>query len=239
MDIYAHRGSSGNFPENTLAAFRDAARLPITGIELDVQLTKDNELVVIHDEMINRTSNGKGYVKDLTLNQLQAYDFGIRFSKAFKGEKIPLLAEVLDIFSGTEQIINIELKTNVFRYDGIEEKVLQLIQEKDFASRVIISSFNHDSIRLIKEMAPHIKIAALAMRELDNPFQYLHEMNADALHISNRAVRKPTTQKLIAQDVPVRVFTVNKPRTMLALKKMGVQAIFTDYPEKMIHALDH
>lgn len=107
MQIYAHRGSSGLYPENTLAAFLDAAQLQITGIELDVHLTKDHELVVIHDEMINRTSNGQGFVKDLTVDELKTYDFGIRFSKAFQGEKIPLLAEVLEIFSETNHLINI------------------------------------------------------------------------------------------------------------------------------------
>lgn len=239
MQIYAHRGSSGLYPENTLAAFLDAAQLQITGIELDVHLTKDHELVVIHDEMINRTSNGQGFVKDLTVDELKTYDFGIRFSKAFQGEKIPLLAEVLEIFSETNHLINIELKTDVVRYEGIEEKVLQLVHEMGIAHRVIISSFNHQSIQIIKDLDPHIQTAALAMKGFADPFHYLHELQADALHISHRAIRNPSIQRLISQGVPVRAFTVNKPRTMLALKKMGVQAIFTDYPEKMMAYLDY
>ena len=98
MDIYAHRGSSGTHPENTIAAFHEAARLPIYGVEFDVHLTKDGELVVIHDETIDRTSDGKGFVKDMTLAELRAFDFGGWFSDEFRGEPIPTLQEVLEVF---------------------------------------------------------------------------------------------------------------------------------------------
>lgn len=238
MQIYAHRGSSGSYPENTLAAFQDAATLPITGIELDVQLSKDGEIVVIHDEKIDRTSNGKGYVKDYTFDELRTFDFGIRFSKAYQGEKIPLLSEVLDLFTDTNHIINIELKTDVIHYEGIESKVLQTVHQMGFENRVIISSFNHDSIKIIKELNDNIETAALSMKEIPDSFHYIHDLPTDALHISKRVIRKPSVQQLIAQDVPVRVFTVNQVRTMKALSAMGVQSIFTDYPESMLNVAD-
>lgn len=234
MHIYAHRGSSGTHPENTLAAFRHAASLPIHGVEFDVHLSKDGELVIIHDEKINRTSNGKGFVKDLTLAELREYDFGSWFSKEFKGEKIPHLAEVLEIFSNTTHHINIELKTDVISYDGIVKEVLQLVDSMALQSRVVISSFNHDTLREAKKLAPHIETATLSMKEFANPFDYVHAIPADALHISLRTARRPSTEKVVNQGVPVRVFTVNKVKYIELLRKIGVQAIFTDFPEKML-----
>ena len=238
MHIYAHRGSSGTHPENTLAAFRHAASLPIHGVEFDVHLSKDGELVIIHDEKINRTSNGKGFVKDLTLAELREYDFGSWFSKEFKGEKIPHLAEVLEIFSSTTHHINIELKTDVISYDGIVKKVLQLVDSMALQSRVVISSFNHDTLREAKKLAPHIETATLSMKEFANPFDYVHAIPADGLHISLRTARRPSTEIVVNQGVPVRVFTVNKVKHIGLLTKIGVQAIFTDFPEKMLAYLN-
>ncbi|MBF6634501.1 MAG: glycerophosphodiester phosphodiesterase, partial [Planococcus sp. (in: Bacteria)] len=94
MKIYAHRGCSGAYPENTLVAFRAAAELPITGVEIDVHLTRDGEIVVIHDEKVNRTTNGKGYVKDKTLKELRELDCGSWYSEEWSGEKIPTLDEI-------------------------------------------------------------------------------------------------------------------------------------------------
>ena len=140
MKVYAHRGSSGTHPENTLAAFLDAAKLPIHGIEFDVHMTKDGELVIIHDEKIDRTSNGKGYVKDKTLAELRNYDFGSWFSPRFKGERIPTLEEVLDIYSDTSHLLNIELKSDVINYPGMTKKVLDIVSNLNLDQRIVISS---------------------------------------------------------------------------------------------------
>ena len=110
MKIYAHRGSSGTHPENTLAAFEEAARLAIHGVELDVHLSKDGRLVVIHDETIDRTSNGVVYVKDLTLADLRAYDYPKWLMLSWETITIPTLEEVLEIFQHTTHHVNIELK---------------------------------------------------------------------------------------------------------------------------------
>src|SRR4051794_19058975 len=108
MKIIAHRGYSAKYPENTLAAFRACANLPIYGVEFDVHLTKDQQVVVIHDEAINRTSNGIGFIKDMTLQELRQFDYGGWFSEEFKGERIPTLQEVLNVFRGTDFRVNIE-----------------------------------------------------------------------------------------------------------------------------------
>ena len=233
MKIYAHRGSSGTHPENTIAAFLDAAKLPIHGIEFDVHMTKDGELVVIHDEKIDRTSNGTGFVKDMTLAELRNYDFGSWFSDQFKGELIPTVYEVLQIFSETTHHLNIELKSDVINYPGMTEKVLDLVGSLNLDHRIVISSFNLDAIRTVKELAPHIETGALFMKPLKNPLDYIRSIPTDALHIKARAALKTPMRQAINEGVIVRVFTINTSEYVDVLEQIGVDAIFTDYPEKL------
>ncbi|MCM3711249.1 glycerophosphodiester phosphodiesterase [Sporosarcina luteola] len=233
MEIFAHRGASGNYPENTIAAFMEAARLPIFGVEFDVHMTADGELVVIHDESIDRTADGKGYVKDMSLAELKKHDFGNWFSPEFKGETIPTLAEVLDVFNPTDHKLNIELKSDIFPYEGMVEKVLDLIAERQMESRIIISSFDHSAVRTVKRFNPQIETAALFMEVLVHPVDYLNKIPADALHILFPAALRPTIAEVINSGMPVRTFTVNDETYAHTLKQAGVQAIFTDYPGKM------
>ncbi len=237
MDIFAHRGSSGTHPENTLIAFREAAQLAVYGVEFDVHLTKDDHLVVIHDERIDRTSNGTGFVKDMTLEELRSYDFGSWFSSEFKGEIIPTLEEVLDVFSTSSHHLNIELKSDIFPYIGMVEKVLSLVNTESLKSRIVISSFDHEAIRLVKMLAPQIETAALFMESLVNPLAYLQSIPADALHLFMPAAIRSGALDAMANGVNVRAFTVNEEMYADALKSCGVTAIFTDYPKKMLDYL--
>lgn len=237
MKIYAHRGSSGTHPENTVAALKEAASIPVYGVEFDVHMTKDGELVVIHDEKINRTSNGKGYVKDMTLKELRSYDFGKWFSRKSKGEVIPTLTEALEIFSETSHHLNIELKSDKFPYPGMPEKVLDIVGAMQLDARVVISSFNHEMIRTIKQLAPHIETAALFMEVLVDPLHYVRSIPTDALHITKHAALRPSAKIAIDAGVTVRAFTVNKAKQAKTLEAVGVHAIVTDYPEKMLKEL--
>ncbi|CAM3162697.1 glycerophosphodiester phosphodiesterase [Filibacter tadaridae] len=234
MDIYAHRGSSGTHPENTISAFREAARLQVTGVEFDVHMTKDGELVVIHDERIDRTSNGNGFVKDMTLEELRGFDFGSWFSSDFKGEPIPTLQEVLDIFSTTHHHLNIEVKSDIFPYDGMVEKVVKAVAMMNLDARVVISSFDHGAIRRVKQLAPQLETAALFMESLVNPLNYLRSIPADALHLFLPAAVRPFARGVLDEKVKVRVFTVNEEKHAEALLTVGITAIFTDFPEKIM-----
>lgn len=234
MEIFAHRGSSGTHPENTIAAFLEAARLPIQGVEFDVHLTKDRELVVIHDEKINRTSNGKGFVKDLTLAQLRTFDFGSWFSDDFKGETIPTLRDVLEVFADTPHHLHIELKSDKFPYPGMVEKTISLIEEMHLDIRVTLSSFDHGAIRTVNQLAPHLETAALFMEVLVDPLDYMQNIPADALHLFFPTAFRPSIQDVLKTGVTVRTFTVNKEKDAKALKDIGVSGIFTNFPEKML-----
>lgn len=238
MKIYAHRGSSGTHPENTVAAFKEAASLQIHGVEFDVHMTKDEELVVIHDESINRTSNGQGFVKDMTLMELKEYDFGEWFTADFKGEKIPTLREVLYIFKDTHHHINIELKSDVFPYEGMEQKVIHMLEEYRLEDRVVISSFNHEMVQQVKKLAPHIETAILFMEVMIAPHKYAEVVGADALHAFFPTVLRPMGKEAVASGKQVRVFTVNDEQHADVLKEIGVHGIFTDFPEKMYNYLN-
>lgn len=119
----AHRGLSGLYPENTMIAFRKAIEADCDGIEMDVHLTRDGVPVVIHDEEVDRTTNGSGYVKDFTYEQLCNLDAGIKFSDEFKGEKIPTLKEFFDFMKDNDKLINIELKNSIIHYEGLEKGI--------------------------------------------------------------------------------------------------------------------
>ncbi|OCX59727.1 hypothetical protein BFM98_22725 [Lysinibacillus sp. AR18-8] len=237
MDIFAHRGVSINYPENTMSAFQAASKLPIAGIELDVHLTADKEVVVIHDETIDRTSNGSGYVKDFTLQQLRTFDFGSWFSREFGDEVIPTLGEVLELFEGTNHRINIELKTDIIAYEGIEALVLKEVAAQQMTERVIISSFNHESLQTISKIAPYIESAALFAEVLVDFPTYIALIPAKALHVSLPTSFRKSVKLALAEGATVRVYTVNEQRDARSLQQLGVQAIFTDDPEKILRAL--
>jgi len=234
LDIYAHRGSSGTHPENTIVAFKEAARLPVYGVEFDVHLTKDKKLVIIHDEAIDRTSNGSGFVKDMTLEELRTYDFGGWFSEEFSGEQIPTLEEVLELYLETGHHLNIELKSDVFRYEGMEELVLDLVSEMKMGDQVLISSFNHEVIQNVKKLNPNLETAALCMKTPVDPLNYVRNLPSNGLHLYLPEAVKSAVHEAIEDGGIVRVFTVNRKDHLEKLHEIGVHAIFTDFPEKML-----
>jgi len=149
----AHRGYSAEYPENTLKAFDEAINAGADMIELDIHLTSDGEIVVIHDDYIDRTSNGSGKVKDMTLDALKKFNY----SYTFKGEnEIPLLSEVIELVKGRAEI-NIEIKNLPLQYLLIEEKVIALLKKMNFSDKVIVSSFDHHSLLKVKELSPSIR----------------------------------------------------------------------------------
>lgn len=234
MKIYAHRGYSAKYPENTLAAFQAAADLPIDGVEFDVHLTKDRQVVVIHDESINRTSNGVGYVKDMTLPELREFDYGSWFGAEFAGAKIPTLAEALEVFRDTSLRVNIELKSDIFAYPGLEELVLQEVEAMEMTDQVVISSFDHEAVARIARLAPIVENAALFVNTVLDLAAYQEKIPAKALHVFlPSAVRQPVREAIENGSV-VRVWTVNEVEHAALLIGTGVEALFTDEPEKML-----
>ena len=231
MNILAHRGYSAKYPENTFIAFEEAAKLNVWGVEFDVHLTKDNQLVVIHDESIDRTSNGKGFVKDMTLEELRAFDFGTWFSSKFAGQRIPTLAEVLSVFKSTNHQINIEIKSDIFEYPGIEALVARDIHAFGVEERVIISSFNHESTARFQQIMPNVKTALLFASLIINLEEYVKTFSSDAIHIPYYYGMRSIVQQAIRNGVVVRAYTVNDDGTARQMEALGVDAVFSDVVE--------
>ena len=158
--IFAHRGASAYAPENTMEAFALAVKQEADGIELDVQMTKDGQVVVIHDETIDRVSDGKGAVRDYTLEELRKFSFSNHMEN-YKEAAIPTLKEVLEFLKPTNLELNIELKTGIYWYPGLEEKTMELVKEAGMEDRVIYSSFNHYSVQKILELDSNAQCAYL------------------------------------------------------------------------------
>lgn len=233
MEIFAHRGASSTHPENTIAAFKEVARLAITGVELDVHMTKDGEVVVIHDERVDRTSDGTGFVKDLTIAQLRELDFGSWFNAKFAGEKIPTLAEVLAIFADTAHTINIELKSDVFMYEGLEQKVIACIEQYQMQQRVIISSFDHEALQRVYALDSSLTIAALFGAVVVDIEAYTKRIPAQAMHVTLPSAFRHSITQALQHGNTVRVYTVNDVLYAQELALLGVDAIFTDKPAEI------
>jgi len=234
--IIAHRGGAAVKPENTLAAFKNAVELGADGVEFDVQLTKDGEVVVIHDEFINRTMTGEGLVKDHTLAELRQLSAGEFFDSEFKDEKIPTLAEVLELVQDLE-VINIELK-NFLPYPELEAKVLNLVDQFGIRDQVIISSFNHYSLQKLKKMQPEIKTGALMASKMINPSDYAFKRGFDALHLHFLTADQEVVDKSHFMGMQLNVYTVNFPESVEELLAKGVDMIMTDDVEMALELRD-
>ena len=230
--IWGHRGASGYAPENTLPAFQMAADMGADGVELDIQMTKDGVIVVCHDETIDRTSTGKGWLKDYTFDELRRLDFS-NGNAAYEGTKIPTMEEVLDLLDPTGLTINIELKTGIIFYDRIEEKILELVRRKGWQNRVIYSSFNHYTVCRIKELDPSAKVGLLyGDGPIDMP-GYGKRLQADALHPAFYNLQYPNYMEDCRKNgLSVNVWTVNTEKDLLACRDYGVDSVITNYPAK-------
>lgn len=238
--IFAHRGASAHAPENTLAAFDLALHQGADGIEPDVQLTRDEQVVVIHDQTVNRTTQGKGRVRDLTLAQIKLLDAGSHFDIAFLGEPIPTLDEVLATF-GHRTLLNIELKNYATPLDKLPEKVIEQIRFYHLESRVLLSSFNPIALRKVKRLAPEIPVGLLVLsgargtwaRNLLGrwfvPYETLHLPLKDA-----KNMRLPHTTWPVQR---IFVYVVNHSNDMNDMFALGVHGIFTDDPLLACRAL--
>lgn len=183
MKIWAHRGCSQRYPENTLLAFEKAADIPdLTGIELDIQLTKDGELVVIHDERVDRTTEGIGFVRDYTLAGLKRLHI---YAGEHPVQSVPTMEEVLDLLeeklkSGLK--LNIELKNGVYPYEGMEEKIVEMIHKRGIQEAVVYSTFYAKSLKRLKELDGEAELGILDRRVSDCLYKVKGGCGAAALH---------------------------------------------------------
>lgn len=229
--IWAHRGASGYAPENTLKAFSLAIEQGADGVELDVQLTDDGVPVVIHDEMVDRVTDGSGYVKDYTLEKLKTLCCKNNFSDE-PDIRIPTLAEVYELLAPTGLTVNVELKTGIFPYEGIEEKVLLEAEKWNMENRIWYSSFHHKSLVRIKELNPKVKTGILYQDGFIDVPKYARNLGADALHPAGYLLlEEGFVNTCKAQGIPLHVWTVNEEYYIRYMAGIGIDAVITNYPD--------
>lgn len=235
----AHQGANAAAPANTLAAFRLAAEMGADGIELDAQLSRDGEVVVIHDFAVDRTTDGRGAVRSMTLAQLKELDAGRWFDPTFAGERIPTLQEVFDTV-GHCLLVNVEIKSLPGRSRGLEAEVVRLIEDNNLTHRVIASSFNPLALRQVKRLNPNIPTALLYA-----PGQPVFLRRAWLAAFAPHEFRHPhhtlVDERLMAwarrEGYRVNTWTVNEPDEMRRLLALGVDGIITDYPDRLAEIL--
>jgi glycerophosphoryl diester phosphodiesterase len=233
--VIAHRGARDVAPENTLAAFRAAIDLDADGIELDIVCCITGEIVVLHDDSADRTTDGSGLVREMPFSALRELDAGAWFSDAFVDERIPLLQEVLDLI-GPRFRINIEIKSADIRGDGIEQKTAQMIRARDLGDQVIISSFNPMALWRTKRIAPDLKRGLLYAPDMPIFLARAWSrrlIQPDSLHPQASMVDEHYMRWARDNGYRVNVWTVNEIAEMHKMIALGVDAIITDHPGKL------
>lgn len=232
--VLAHRGASAYAPENTMEAFKLAVEQGADGFEIDIHITKDGEIVVIHDDTIDRTSNGKGNVTDLSLAELKQYNYNARFEDKYATAEIPTLRQVLELVKEHHLYLNIEVKDIMVqsqKYDGLNVAAAEMVRAYGLVDQVIFSSFNHKSMFELKQACPDMKTALLHYSKLYKAEQYAKTVHADALHPHFIAVDADVVEQAHQIGVQVNVWTVNQVSVMKQMIDAGVDAIITDCPD--------
>ncbi|MGE4453238.1 MAG: glycerophosphodiester phosphodiesterase [Sphaerochaeta sp.] len=232
MKILAHRGFSGNYPENTMLAFRKAVEAHADGIELDLHLSKDGELIIIHDELLERTTGKKGYVHDYLCKELQSIDAGI-FSHDYQEETlIPSFSQYAHFIKDKDVITNIEIKTNRRYYPAIEEKILEALKAFSIEDKVIISSFNWLSVCRFKMIAPHIATAVLIEDTyVANIERQVASLAINFLHPDIHLLDDSIIESCNQAGVPLNIWTVNTEQQIKQAQQWGAQGIITNHPD--------
>ena len=230
--LIAHRGASGYAPENTLAAFERALAMGARRMEFDVQQTRDGRLVVVHDEDLRRVAGVRRRIGAIAYAELSRLDVGSWFDPRFAGERVPLLEEVLDLAAGKAEL-DLEIKQAARPYPGIEERVVRLLRSRrDWDGRVVISSFNHDTLCLVRTLDRSARLGYLvgstrrpaALREAA-------ELGCESVHMSARQVDPAWVSAVHRLGQKVLVYTVNEPEERRRLAGLGVDAVFTNFPD--------
>jgi glycerophosphoryl diester phosphodiesterase len=228
----AHRGASGRAPENTHVAFAAALALGVDAIELDCQLSADGELVVVHDETLERTTSGVGPVAAKSWSELAALDAGAWWNARFRGERIPRLADVLAQVDA-RALLNVEIKS-ARDVGAIEEKLATLVAGARAAEWVLFSSFSAAALRNLRALAPWAAIGVLCDRRPAAALAVAAELGARCVAPGRRVADAALISAAHAQGLGVWVWTVNDVRAMRRLAAAGVDALFSDYPERLV-----
>lgn len=231
--IIAHRGSRGTRPENTLVAFQTAINEGAEGIETDVHFSKDHQFIIMHDETVDRTTDGSGLIVDKTLAEIKQLDAGIKFSEEFRGTRIPTLQEVVQMllkikFTG---IFNLELKTNKIHYPGLERAVYEYFASQQYPFQLIYSSFNGKSLEILNRIDPKAYEARLFKTAAKQAKTLKRSKVVEDFHPDIKWIKK---HPFYASSRHLRPWVVNSTEDMQYCFERNMAAIITDYPGRAV-----
>jgi glycerophosphoryl diester phosphodiesterase len=235
--VFGHRGAKAYAPMNTLPSFELALEQVADGIELDVRLTRDGAMVIMHDDQVDATTDGEGHVRDLTLAEIQALDAGAWFDEKFRGTRVPTLDEVFETV-GKRTRINVEIKAEAIRVEGIETQVADAIQRHNLARSVIISSFNPLTLRRFRRAMPEVLIGFLYSPET-LPFvpHLMIGLPHEAKNPYHEMIDAAYMRWAKAAGYRVNTWTVNDAARAVQLRDLGVDCIITDAPDTILAAV--
>ena len=229
--IEAHRGDSSNAPENTIAAFERAIRLGVASIELDIHPCNDGTLMVIHDDTVDRTTDGSGAVSDFTVEQLLCFDAGAKFSPEFKGERIPRLTEVLQLTANTNTLLNIEIKASS-PGSGVSRTVVEHLCRFGKQGEYIVSSFDLEALLALRAHCSEVTLALLGESSDILPVAERHHI--PWIHAEHTTVSRQMIARAHSAGIRVNVWTVDDPETLPFWQEIGADKICTNRPETML-----
>jgi len=231
--LVAHRGASGAAPENTLAAFEAAATSGADGVEFDVQRTHDGHLVVFHDDDVDRVSDGRGRLADMTLDQLRALDVGAWFAPEFRGERIPTLRETFDLLRRTDLLLMIELKAP-WRYPGMEAQVAALVREYGLVERTQVRSFYHAALHEMLRVAPEIALSELWWERIPGD----DEVTYKTINCLYALYTPENVAQIHRRGQQATAWTVDDLGVARRLAGMGIDGLTTNVPERLLALWD-
>jgi glycerophosphoryl diester phosphodiesterase len=231
--VFGHRGAMGHAPENTFASFERAVEIGVDAIELDVHLSADDEVVVIHDHELNRTTNGQGVVHDLTLAQLKRLDAGAHFGPEWAGQRIPTLAEVL-AWARRRCVLDIEIKGGPWPYPGIEARVVDLIRRHQMVDQTIVISFDHPTVARVKALAPEIAAGTLYSCRPVDPVRVALDAGADAILPFWAYCDPRTVERAHAAGLSVHPWATSDPDLIELLAGIDVDSICSNHPDRVV-----
>jgi glycerophosphoryl diester phosphodiesterase len=235
MLVIAHRGASGNAPENTMAAFRKAVALGATFIETDLQLSRDARFVAIHDATVNRTTSGQGAVHDMTLAELRRLDAGSWFGSEFAGERIPTLEEILEFSKKNDVVFYLELKPGGSW--GGEHALIGALRDSGEIARALVISFDPGIVLSLRKIEPTLMTGLLYDGQIESPVEKAVAIGARQLAVRGDLVTPALIAQARRKDLQVVCWTVNHAAHMRMLAAAGVDGIMSDYPDRLVAAV--
>ncbi len=241
VENIAHRGFSGKYPENTLIAFQKAIEIKADMIELDVTLSKDRIPIIIHDDTLERTTNGKGKIRNTSFKKLRELDAGSWKNIKFKNEKIPTLEEVLLLIKKRKIKLNIEIKTSAYdkklSNSCIEKKTITLIQKYNLINRIVISSFEPKILLRLRKLSSKIKLALLidpdfAKLKID-PIAFTKQIRGVSLNMHKSQINSSIFDNAKKQKFPIYIYTINSEKEILNAIDANISGIFTNFPDRL------